>query len=503
MVVLIGTSQTHVVFVSHFQLVQMAFLDLTVARCLTARMSLLGITLTEHASACLAGWDPDVTSLVREIDMDQAAGKFAIVRMEHAVIMRRGHVCAQQNGEAQPARKLVLLVSLGSSVRDDAIVSTATPAITRLGCVTVKEGGEDNSVINLVCQAHMERSVTKSVSALEGMKSATLSRARVAACQVTTESAATFPLKGCPPGTYGSYCWRRCKCLNGGHCDSETGACNCLPGFIGADCGKMCPEGRFGPHCLRKCMCKNNGICDPVNGTCICGLGWTGNYCEKECAPEKYGSNCQLDCTCQNNGTCNRFTGCCQCTDGYYGHSCEHTCPSGFYGPNCHYLCTCKNGATCLTATGQCICPPGFQGAQCEKGELGSFSTPSANVFFFFQLVQLGNLGTNVSTSVTVKGQLIANQLLESACAHLVGLGPSVTWNAEPMNTALIVLSHASAPTNPSVVHAMGDALVSTSGWDQLVKKVALQDFLLMKDKLRKEGMHCQDCPNRNTWTNK
>lgn len=136
--------------------------------------------------------------------------------------------------------------------------------------------------------------------------------------------------------------------------------------------------------------------------------------------------------------------------------------------------------------------------------QLGSaFVLLVSKVYSVKKGVLLGNLGTNASISVNVKGQLLVIQLLESACVHLVGLETGAMWNAEQLNMALIVLSLASVPTNPIAVHTMEDALVSTNGWGQLVKKVALQDFLLMKNKLRKEGMLCQDHHNRNTWTNK
>ncbi|XP_078245809.1 uncharacterized protein LOC110085536 isoform X2 [Pogona vitticeps] len=47
-------------------------------------------------------------------------------------------------------------------------------------------------LLKLVCQAHMGRTVTKTVSVLERMKSATMSPASVAACQVTMASIMIF-----------------------------------------------------------------------------------------------------------------------------------------------------------------------------------------------------------------------------------------------------------------------------------------------------------------------
>uniref|UniRef100_A0ACB8FBA9 Uncharacterized protein n=1 Tax=Sphaerodactylus townsendi TaxID=933632 RepID=A0ACB8FBA9_9SAUR len=87
--------------------------------------------------------------------------------------------------------------------------------------------------------------------------------------------------KTCPQNHHGKDCTSFCSCGKG-HCDPVTGKCYCPPGRIGPSCLHVCPQGRYGPYCQLKCLCKNGGICDPVNGTCTCGLGWTGKYCEKD-----------------------------------------------------------------------------------------------------------------------------------------------------------------------------------------------------------------------------
>lgn len=56
--------------------------------------------------------------------------------------------------------------------------------------------------------------------------------------QVTVPHIVYSPLTECPKGTYGPYCQRTCKCLNGGNCDTIIGTCDCPPGFIGADCSQ-------------------------------------------------------------------------------------------------------------------------------------------------------------------------------------------------------------------------------------------------------------------------
>ena len=45
-----------------------------------------------------------------------------------------------------------------------------------------------------------------------------------------------FSLLACPTGRYGPSCEKICDCGNGAGCDPETGACICLPGWIGKDC---------------------------------------------------------------------------------------------------------------------------------------------------------------------------------------------------------------------------------------------------------------------------
>ncbi|KAI5940127.1 Multiple epidermal growth factor-like domains protein 6 [Manis javanica] len=52
----------------------------------------------------------------------------------------------------------------------------------------------------------------------------------------------THGYEGCPRGTYGPYCQRACRCMNGSHCDTTNSTCDCPPGFIGADCSQSCPE---------------------------------------------------------------------------------------------------------------------------------------------------------------------------------------------------------------------------------------------------------------------
>ncbi|KFV05680.1 Multiple epidermal growth factor-like domains protein 6, partial [Pterocles gutturalis] len=62
-------------------------------------------------------------------------------------------------------------------------------------------------------------------------------------------------------------------------CDPVSGTCDCVPGFIGADCSKTCPENRYGKDCALFCAC-GKGQCDPQTGKCTCPPGQMGPGCQ-------------------------------------------------------------------------------------------------------------------------------------------------------------------------------------------------------------------------------
>lgn len=101
-----------------------------------------------------------------------------------------------------------------------------------------------------------------------------------------------------------SSCGDPCKkttCLNGGEC--VDGACDCAPGYSGADCSIADP-------CLNT-DCQNGGEC--VNGTCDCPPGYSGANCQ-------IADPC-LDVTCLNDGICEDGT--CDCPLGYQQPDCR------------------------------------------------------------------------------------------------------------------------------------------------------------------------------------
>ena len=46
-------------------------------------------------------------------------------------------------------------------------------------------------------------------------------------------------------------------------------------------CVSVCPDGFYGEDCLEQCECHNGGHCNHETGTCECQAGWHGRMCEK------------------------------------------------------------------------------------------------------------------------------------------------------------------------------------------------------------------------------
>lgn len=106
------------------------------------------------------------------------------------------------------------------------------------------------------------------------------------------------------------------------------------------------------------------------------------------------------------------------------------------------------------------------------------------------------------SISVTVE-MLLVIQRLGSAFAHPGRLETSVTLGAGRTGTAPAAPCGASAPADPAAIPTTGAAPAPAPGWGRPAEKVALQSFLFMKNKLKKEGVFFQELYNSNIWTNK
>jgi tenascin len=112
-------------------------------------------------------------------------------------------------------------------------------------------------------------------------------------------------------------------CNHRGRC-TETGICECLPGYMGQYCEQRyalfgvirnnityCDEGWTGEACnIKKCPndCLDRGKCN--NGTCACQNEYTGEFCQYKACPF----------SCHGNGICKN--GACICNEGYTGKDC-------------------------------------------------------------------------------------------------------------------------------------------------------------------------------------
>lgn len=156
-----------------------------------------------------------------------------------------------------------------------------------------------------------------------------------------------------------------CQCdffFSTGHCEEETGRCECRKAFQPPDC-KSCAYGYYGyPNC-RECECNLNGTdgyhCEAVNGECPCKINFAGHYCK-------------------------------QCADGYYAfpeckgkRSHSYLQSEGAYFQSSFLLfaaCECNKVGSisndCDLVSGQCKCLSNFGGERCERCKHGYFQYP-------------------------------------------------------------------------------------------------------------------------------
>ncbi|ALC44510.1 LanA [Drosophila busckii] len=180
-----------------------------------------------------------------------------------------------------------------------------------------------------------------------------------------------------------------CNCdffYSTGHCEEETGKCECRAAFQPPNCDS-CSYGYYGyPQC-RECECNLNGTngynCEAVNGICPCKPNFAGALC-KECAESYYGFPECKACQCNKQGSinndCDVVSGNCTCLSNWGGAQCER-CKDGYYNePTCSY-CDCDHQGTeseiCNKQSGQCICREGFGGPRCDRCLPGYYNYPS------------------------------------------------------------------------------------------------------------------------------
>ncbi|XP_034480299.1 laminin subunit alpha [Drosophila innubila] len=195
-----------------------------------------------------------------------------------------------------------------------------------------------------------------------------------------------------------------CNCdlsYSTGHCEEETGKCECRAAFQPPNCDS-CAYGYYNyPQC-RECECYLNGTngynCEAVNGICPCKTNFAGALC-KECAESYYGFPECKACQCNRlgsiNNDCDVVSGNCTCLSNWGGAQCER-CKDGYYNePSCTY-CDCDHQGTeseiCNKQTGQCICREGFGGPRCDRCLPGFYNYPSC---------QPCNCSTTGSSAVT------------------------------------------------------------------------------------------------------
>ncbi|XP_007228925.3 N-acetylglucosamine-1-phosphodiester alpha-N-acetylglucosaminidase [Astyanax mexicanus] len=120
----------------------------------------------------------------------------------------------------------------------------------------------------------------------------------------------------CQPGWTGSECANlTCQptvCGDHGMCTPD--GCVCDAGWRGANCSQECSAGFFGDGCKHKCKCLNGGSCDSVHGQCTCPAGFYGDYCKEECPLGFYGLSCLQQCQCSDLCPCDPVTGSCNIT---------------------------------------------------------------------------------------------------------------------------------------------------------------------------------------------
>uniref|UniRef100_UPI00398F05F9 multiple epidermal growth factor-like domains protein 9 n=1 Tax=Pristiophorus japonicus TaxID=55135 RepID=UPI00398F05F9 len=179
-------------------------------------------------------------------------------------------------------------------------------------------------------------------------------------------------------------------------CNTSSGQCDCLPGYIGLQCSDCAEEfyrNTINGQCT-VCGCNDTGAansqCDST-GKCHCKAGVSGLKCS-QCQTSHYKfseAGCK-PCQCNNHSkTCDHITGIClNCTGNTKGRYCEK-CKDTFYRePGTNYTAVCERcPCSVVTSNGSCHivsdeavcdqCQPGYFGSNCQECADGYYNSDS------------------------------------------------------------------------------------------------------------------------------
>eukprot|EP00117_Sycon_ciliatum_P019276 scpid4015/ scgid17527/ Neurogenic locus notch protein homolog len=229
-------------------------------------------------------------------------------------------------------------------------------------------------------------------------------QASVTTAPVSTTTATPTTVPATTPSSVSPTHCSQTSCKNGGTCQSLSGVCSCLSGYVGDSCEIVVTD-------CSSMTCSNGGICTShdagITAVCECASGFFGDLCEgTPCTPNpcgtaachaisetqhecicpagKFGPACTdsvrmnhcLSAPCKNGATCTSFGSqfACKCAPGFTGHHCETNINECLSSP-CRNNGICRDGANGFT----CLCPNGLTGVQCEILLDACLSTPCQN----------------------------------------------------------------------------------------------------------------------------
>ncbi|KAK0065807.1 laminin-like protein lam-2, partial [Biomphalaria pfeifferi] len=222
-----------------------------------------------------------------------------------------------------------------------------------------------------------------------------------------------------------------CNCLsgatNGTVCDSFSGDCYCVSGFLPPDC-LHCASDRYQLPSTSVCIacdCNKNGslsdLCDR-QGICSCRPNVQGLKCDA-CLQEYFGlhtgngcSKCQCTADYSLDNICDDY-GNCHCKPGIKGPLCIG-CADGYFNlttagcTKCNCSTDGSTGRACDLMTGLCQCLPRVQGSSCSQCRQGYFGLGKWNADGCIQCFCWGHSGVCFSSSGWYSTSIISNWLL-------------------------------------------------------------------------------------------